>query len=67
VTSIILGTLITVIWKQMQLHVPSLLPFHADLDAVYPALFFSLLSLIVVSLATPAPTAAQVLLKSGRT
>ena len=59
VASILLGTVITIVWKQLQHHAPQILPFGADLDAVYPALFFSLASLIGISLLTPAPTPAQ--------
>ena len=55
VTSIILGTMVTIIWKQFQQHAPKLLLVSADLDAVYPALILSVLSLIIVSLLTPAP------------
>ena len=46
ISSIILGTVVTVGW---QLLVPD------GLDAVYPALAASVISLIVVSLATPPP------------
>jgi solute:Na+ symporter, SSS family len=60
VTSIILGTVVTIGWKQLQQHAPRLLPLSADLDAVYPALFLSVTSLIVVSLLTPAPQAEQI-------
>lgn len=59
VASILLGTVITIVWKQLQHHAPQILPFGADLDAVYPALLFSLASLIGISLLTPAPTPAQ--------
>jgi SSS family solute:Na+ symporter/sodium/proline symporter len=59
VVSIILGTLITVAWKQLQHRAPQLLPFGPDIDAVYPALIFSMASLVMVSLMTPAPTPAQ--------
>jgi SSS family solute:Na+ symporter/sodium/proline symporter len=59
VVSIILGTAITVIWKQLQHHAPQFLPFGPDIDAVYPALAFSVASLIAVSLTTPAPTKTQ--------
>ena len=46
VTSIVAGTVITVVWNIMQIQ---------WLDAVYPALGVSLLALIGVSLATPPP------------
>jgi SSS family solute:Na+ symporter/sodium/proline symporter len=65
VASIVLGTVITVVWKQFQQHAPHLLPLNADLDAVYPALFFSVASLIVVSLLTPAPKAFQAVLSES--
>jgi SSS family solute:Na+ symporter/sodium/proline symporter len=66
VTSIVLGTGITIIWKLLQQHAPRLLPFGADLDAVYPALFFSLASLIVVSLLTRAPTSKELAMVERR-
>lgn len=66
VTSIVLGTGITIIWKLLQQHAPQLLPFKADLDAIYPALFFSVASLIVVSLLTPAPTAKELAMVERR-
>jgi SSS family solute:Na+ symporter len=56
VTSILLGTAITILWKQLQQHAPHLLPFGPALDAVYPALFCSVASLVLVSLLTPAPS-----------
>jgi solute:Na+ symporter, SSS family len=59
VTSVVLGTVVTIVWKQLQHHAPSLLPFGADKDAVYPALILSVASLIVVSLLTPVPTTKQ--------
>ena len=46
VSSIVAGTVITVVWNVMGIEV---------VDAVYPALAVSLLALIGVSLATPAP------------
>jgi SSS family solute:Na+ symporter/sodium/proline symporter len=62
VVSIVSGTCVTVIWKQLQHHAPQLLPFGPDIDAVYPALLLSIASLILVSLLTPAPTDAQLAL-----
>ena len=58
VISIAAGTLVTVTWDSAFIHghVPALL---ADRDAIFPALLTSLFSLIVVSLITPRPTAAQ--------
>ena len=50
VCSIILGTVITVVWNIMQIQ---------WLDAVYPALGVSVLALIVVSLATAPPSRAN--------
>ena len=51
VASIILGTVVTIGWNLAQNH----LDFQKDVDAVYPALAASVLSLVLVSLATPAP------------
>jgi SSS family solute:Na+ symporter len=56
VTSIVLGTAITIVWKELQQHAPYLLPFGPALDAVYPALFCSVAALVLVSLFTPAPS-----------
>ena len=58
VISIAAGTLVTVTWDSAFIHghVPALL---ADRDAIFPALLTSLFSLIVVSLITPRPSAAQ--------
>lgn len=50
ISSIILGTIITVAWNILDIQ---------RLDAVYPALGVSLLALIVVSLATAPPTRAN--------
>jgi SSS family solute:Na+ symporter/sodium/proline symporter len=60
ITSIILGTIVTVAWQLLQNYGPT--DIKAALgawDAVYPALIASVASLIVVSLLTPAPTAQQ--------
>jgi SSS family solute:Na+ symporter len=51
IASIVLGTAVTVGWNLAQ----NLWGFQKDLDAVYPALAASVLSLVLVSLATPAP------------
>jgi SSS family solute:Na+ symporter/sodium/proline symporter len=60
VTSIVLGTFITVGWQLLQQHGPANIQAAlAPFDAVYPALVASVLSLVVVSLRTPAPSAAQ--------
>ena len=58
VISIAAGTLVTVTWDSAFIHghVPAIL---ADRDAIFPALLTSLFSLIVVSLITPRPSAAQ--------
>lgn len=54
--SIALGTFITVSWNLAERFAPGLLPEPIrTLDAVYPALACSLLALVLVSLATPAP------------
>jgi SSS family solute:Na+ symporter/sodium/proline symporter len=55
IASIALGTVVTIGWNLAQ----TLWGFEKDVDAVYPALAASAISLIVVSLATPPPTAAQ--------
>jgi Na+/proline symporter len=52
ITSIILGTVVTVGWNLAQ----SRLGFQKDVDAVYPALAASVLSLIVVSYGTVKPS-----------
>jgi solute:Na+ symporter, SSS family len=49
IASIALGTIITIVWN---------LGTH-DLDAIYPALAASVISLIVVSLLTPAPPVSK--------
>ncbi len=55
VTSILLATVITVGWKLMQQWAPEMLPLQGKLDAIYPALLASVLSLIIVTLLTSAP------------
>jgi SSS family solute:Na+ symporter/sodium/proline symporter len=60
VTSIILGTVITVGWQVLQQHGSEAMQKQlAPIDAVYPALAASVISLVVVSLMTPAPSEAQ--------
>jgi SSS family solute:Na+ symporter len=64
VVSILLGTVLTIFWKIQQLllaqHKPTLLPESwLQHDAIYPALMISLVSLIAISLLTPAPRAEQ--------
>ena len=64
VVSILLGTVLTIFWKIQQLllaqHKPTLLPESwLQHDAIYPALIISLVSLIAISLLTPAPRAEQ--------
>lgn len=58
VASIAVGTFVTITWDTafIHSHVPAIL---ARRDAIFPALIASLLALIVVSLLTPPPTAAQ--------
>ena len=55
VTSIILGTLVTIAWNLAQ----SVWGFYKDVDAVYPALAASVISLVLVRLATAAPADAR--------
>jgi SSS family solute:Na+ symporter/sodium/proline symporter len=60
VTSILLGTVVTVGWQLLQQHGPdSVQKQIGSVDAVYPALAASVLSLVFVSLMTPRPTQAQ--------
>jgi len=60
IVSIILGTAITVGWELLQHFGPLAWQSRlGEIDAVYPALLASTLSLILVSLATPAPSPAQ--------
>lgn len=60
VTSILLGTVVTVSWQMLQQHGPDTVRRQIDgIDAVYPALAASVLSLVVVSLLTPAPSPMQ--------
>jgi solute:Na+ symporter, SSS family len=60
VTSIVLGTIITVSWEIAQQHGPAQLQAKiGSIDAVYPALAASMVSLIVVSFLTPAPPVAK--------
>jgi SSS family solute:Na+ symporter/sodium/proline symporter len=66
ITSIVLGTLITVAWKQIQHHAPGLLPLGGEVDAVYPALTLSIISLIGVSLMTRSPREEQLALNRER-
>lgn len=54
VTSIALGTVVTVAWDSVTPFLPSAI---AQRDAIFPALFASLLALFVVSLLTRAPDA----------
>ena len=60
VTSILLGTVVTVGWQLVQQHGSDAIQKQiGNIDAVYPALVASVLSLIVVSLLTPAPSSVQ--------
>lgn len=58
VASIAAGTVVTITWDTAFIHnhVPAVL---AQRDAIFPALFASLLSLVVVSLLTPPPNPSQ--------
>ncbi|MGI4756405.1 MAG: sodium:solute symporter family protein [Janthinobacterium lividum] len=58
VASIALGTVVTVGWDS-PLIARVLPPVLAQRDAIFPALIVSLVSLVVVSLLTPAPSEAQ--------
>ncbi|HKZ52097.1 MAG TPA: sodium:solute symporter family protein [Candidatus Acidoferrales bacterium] len=55
--SIVIGTAITISWNLMADYGPpsAFASLARDVDAVVPALIFSLLALVTVSLATPAP------------
>ncbi len=60
VTSIVLGTAITVGWELAQQFGPAAWQSRiGGIDGVYPALLASLLSLVFVSLLTPPPSAAK--------
>jgi SSS family solute:Na+ symporter len=58
VASIAVGTVVTVTWDTafIHAHVPAVL---AQRDAIFPALFASLIALVAVSLLTPPPTSTQ--------
>jgi SSS family solute:Na+ symporter/sodium/proline symporter len=59
ITSILLGTVITIGWELLQQYGPARIQSQiSGIDAVYPALVASVASLIVVSLLTPAPASA---------
>ena len=59
ITSIILGTAITVGWQLIQQIGPARIQAQiSDIDAVYPALAASIISLIVVSLLTRSSSTA---------
>jgi SSS family solute:Na+ symporter len=57
VSAIAAGTLVTFFWDTLKVHLPSML---AERDAIFPALFASLLCLVVVSALTPPPRKEQV-------
>jgi SSS family solute:Na+ symporter len=60
VTSIILGTIVTVAWQLLQQYgSASTQAKIGNIDAIYPALFCSVASLVVVSLLTPPPSPSQ--------
>ena len=57
VTSILLGTVVTVCWELLEQYGPPAIQAHiGGIDAVYPALIASVFSLIAVSLSTRPPT-----------
>ncbi len=57
ITSILLGTVVTIGWELTQQHGSAGIQARiGPIDAVYPALLASVASLIVVSLLTPAPS-----------
>ncbi|MFL6352386.1 MAG: sodium:solute symporter [Bryobacteraceae bacterium] len=61
ITSILLGTIVTVAWQLAQQQGSARMQGRiSGIDAVYPALAASVLSLVVVSLLTHAPSAATV-------
>ncbi len=60
ITSIFLGTVITVTWQVLQQYGPPAIQLAlGPIDAIYPALCASVLSLIIVSLLTPPPSTEQ--------
>lgn len=60
ISSILLGTVVTVTWQLLQQYgPPSIQSRIGSWDAVYPALFMSVTSLVVVSLLTAAPSATK--------
>jgi solute:Na+ symporter, SSS family len=58
VASIAVGTVVTISWDTsfVHAHVPAIL---AQRDAIFPALFLSLIALVAVSLLTPPPSSTQ--------
>jgi solute:Na+ symporter, SSS family len=56
VTSIALGTAVTIFWNEGAAFLP---PAIAERDAIFPALIVSVIALILVSLITPAPRPEQ--------
>jgi SSS family solute:Na+ symporter/sodium/proline symporter len=60
ISSIVFGTIVTVAWQLLQQYgPPAAQSAIGGIDAVYPALAASVLSLVVVSLLTPVPSPAQ--------
>jgi SSS family solute:Na+ symporter/sodium/proline symporter len=58
VASILLGTLVTIVWNLLQQFKPEVFPpSWRDFDAIVPALVTSLVSLVAVSLLSQAPDA----------
>jgi SSS family solute:Na+ symporter/sodium/proline symporter len=61
ITSILLGTFVTIVWQVAQQQGPEWIQKHiSKVDAVYPALSASVLSLVVVSLLTRPPMSATI-------
>jgi SSS family solute:Na+ symporter/sodium/proline symporter len=62
VTSIVLGTIVTVAWQLFQQYgSPATQTKIGGIDAIYPALLCSVASLIIVSLLTPPPSPRQLI------
>jgi len=60
VTSIILGTIVTVAWQSFpEYGSPAIQSKIGSVDAIYPALLSSVASLVVISLLTPPPSSRQ--------
>ncbi len=67
ITSIVLGTVITVGWKVLQQHGNAAVQARiGDVDAVFPAVVISVLSLVVVSFLTPPPNRTEQLARAQK-